>query len=355
MTGRAVGPGPVRHMAIPRRRGVVSRSILVSAVVSTVVLGLVGACTDDGAEPAGSTEPTTTTVPPEVADRLVETGAVAFDEPAAMAVGPDGSLFVGERRTGRIWSVPADQLGAARPDTSLVAQLDVATDGQQGLLGLAVAADGTVYAGMTRPGPGEPRQVVVRVVPQGAPEAVWVGPVAATGAIGGRLAWLPDGRLLLGLGDFLRGRADSFDADEPFSKLLSLDPAGPADQEPVVVSEGWNNPFAIAVGPDGAVWVADNAPGDTPERLGRGDGGGAVIELDPPERAPSGLAVLDAGELVMCGYLSGVAELVTITDGEVAEPTVVLAAPCELGVAALPGGGLAVAVQDEVRLLAPSD
>jgi hypothetical protein len=352
MTGRAVGPGPVHRRPFPPRIGVVSPRILVSAVVCALA---VGACADDGAEPAGPTEPTTTTVPPEVVDRLVETGAFAVDEPAAMAVGPDGSLFVGERRTGRIWSVPADQLGTARPDKVQVAQLDVATDGQQGLLGLAVAADGTVYAGMTRPGPGEPRQVVVRLVSEGPPEAVWVGPVAATGAIGGRLAWLPDGRLLLGMGDFLRGSADSFDADEPFSKLLSLDPAGPADQEPVVVSEGWNNPFAFAVGPDGAVWVADNAPGDTPERLGRGDGGGAVIELDPPERAPSGLAVLDAGELVLCGYLSGVAELVTLTEGEVAQPSEVLAAPCELGVVALFGGGLAVAVQDEVRLLAPSN
>lgn len=351
MTGRTAGPGSVRRRRSTARRVASGRSWLAIAVLSVL---MIGACTDDGAEGSGSTDPTTTTVPPEVSDRFVETGAVAIEEPAAMAVGPDGTLFVGERRTGRIWSVTADQLGRERPTKVPVAQLEVATEGQQGLLGLAVADDGTVYAGMTSPGPGEPRQVVVRVVPDGSPEAVWDGPVAATDAIGGRLAWLPDGRLLLGLGDFLRGAADSFGATEPFSKLLSLDPAGPPDQEPLVVSEGWNNPFAIAVGPDGAVWVADNAPGDTPERLGRGDGGGEVIDLDPPERAPSGLAVLGDDELVLCGYLSGVVELVALTGGDVTEPSEVLAAPCELGVVALDGGGLAVAVQDEVRLLVPS-
>jgi hypothetical protein len=103
------------------------------------------------------------------------------------------------------------------------------------------------------------------------------------------------------------------------------------------------------------VWVADNAPGDTAERLGRGNGVGSVIELAPPERAPSGLAVLGPGELALCGYLSGIVELVVVSPlGEVAQPSEVLAAPCRLGVVALRGGGLAVAGLDEVRLLAPS-
>lgn len=354
--------------------------LLAAATVSVAV-----ACSGDdvsggdpGTDRSSSTE-APDAEPRTVSDRFVETGRVDAEEPAAMAVTPDGSLLIGERRTGRVLSVPAEELSAERPVPTEFARLDVATEGQQGLLGLAATPDGQVYAGMTRPGPGAPRQVVVSVLTGGdaaggdrtvaggdltgedrdvagagtRTEPVWIGPVAATGAIGGRLAVLPDGRLLFGLGDFLRAPADSFDAQEPYSKLLALDPTGPPDQEPEVLSSGWNNPFAFTVAPGGAVWVADNSPGDSPERIGRGDGQGSTIALSPPERAPSGLAALSDDELVVCGVLSGVAELIEVRDGRTRAPSQVLADPCRLGVVALPGGGLAVAVDDGVRLLAP--
>lgn len=347
--------------------------LLAAATVSVPVACSADEVTGDdpGTDRSSSTE-VSDTEPRRVSDRFVETGRVDAEEPATMAVMPDGSLLIGERRTGRVLSVPADRLDAERPVPIEFARLEVATEGQQGLLGLAATPDGQVYAGMTRPGPGEPRQVVVRVLPAAdaagddltgddrdlagvgsRTEPVWIGPVAATGAIGGRLAVLPDGRLLFGLGDFLRAPADSFDAQEPYSKLLALDPTGPPDQEPEVLSSGWNNPFAFTVTPGGAVWVADNSPGERPERIGRGDGQGATVALSPPERAPSGLTALSDDELVVCGVLSGVAELIEVRDGRTRAPSQVLADPCRLGVVALPGGGLAVAVDDGVRLLAP--
>lgn len=314
-----------------------------------------GACSsDDGDGSAATTTeaPTSTRSSAVVSDRFVPAGVIPTDEPAAMAVTPDGALLIGERATGRILSVSAAQLAEKSPAATEFAQLDVATEGQQGLLGLAVRSDGTVLAGLTRPGPGKPRQVVVSVAPGGELQPIWVGPVAADQAIGGRLALRADGRVLIGLGDFLRGKAASFAVGEPYSKLLSLDPTGPPDQQPVVVSQGWNNPFAFTVAPDGAVWIADNAPGRVPERIGRGDGGGPVTAMTT-ERAPSGLAVLGPNELAVCGVVSGLLELVPIVDGAAVEPTTVLAEPCELGVVALPGGALAVAQFDGVRILMP--
>jgi glucose/arabinose dehydrogenase len=310
---------------------------------------VLAACGSSEADRASSSSSTSTSTTLATLDRYVERARIPAEEPAAMALDRDGSLLIGERRSGRILRVGSEQLDTARPTSEPVARVDVATEGQQGLLGLAVTPDGSLLAGMTRPGPGPARQVVVRVVPDGEPEPVWIGPVAADEAIGGRLAVTPEGRVLIGLGDFLRGPAGEFEPDEPYSKLLSLDPAGPPDQEPVVVSEGWYNPFAFAVAPDGAVWVADNAPGDTPERIGRGDGG-PVREMDR-ERAPSGLAVLGEDELAVCGFVSGVLELVPIVDGEVREPTELLADRCRLGVLPLGDGALAVALDDAVQVL----
>jgi len=322
------------------------------AATSCVVL-LAASCGSAGNTPPGTAASDTTQANVVVSDRFAPAGFIRADEPAAMALAGDGSLLIGERATGRILSVSAEQLTARSPVATEFAQVDVATEGQQGLLGLAVLADGTVLAGMTQPGQGRSRQVVVSVAPGGEQQPVWIGPVAADQAIGGRLSLMVDGRILIGLGDFLRGKADSFDSDEPYSKLLSLDPAGPPDQDPVVVSEGWNNPFAFTVAPDGAVWIADNAPGKVPERIGRGDGGGLLTEVEV-ERAPSGLAVLGTDELALCGVVSGLLELVPIVDGAAQQPTDILAEPCELGVVALPGGVLAVAQFDGVRILVPS-
>ena len=69
---------------------------------------------------------------------------------------------------------------------------------------------------------------------------------------------------------------------------------------------------------------------------------------------PSCVAALGDDQPLLCGYLSGVAEQVVHTSGEVTQQTEVLAAPRRFPVVVLDGGRLAVAVQDEVRLLAPS-
>lgn len=313
-----------------------------SLVAAVLMLALAAGCTRDRASDRGGEGSLSTTVP-EQDPRAPESGRFKVDEPAAMAVGPDGSLYVGERRSGRIVRVPADQVGRERPVADEVARVDVATEGQQGLLGLAVLPDGTLVAGASVPGPPA-RQSLVRFPAGGGPaEVVWSGPMVVEQAIGGRVAVAPDGRVVMGLGSFERDPVEA-----PYGSLLSLDPAGPATQDPVAVSSGWNNPFAFAFSPDGRLWVADNSPGDVAERIGRGDGAGPVTELEGV-RAPSGLAVPAADRLVVCGYVSERLEEFTVAaDGTVGEGRTL--APCRLGVVALGDGQVAVAGEGEVTI-----
>lgn len=208
--------------------------------------------------------------------------------PSDLEAVADGSLLVAERSTGRILRVDDGKVDE-------LASVDVVDEpGQRGLLGV-LAVDGDVYASWTRESDG--RLVVGRVVPS--ERMVWVGPVSADLANGGRLAML-DGDLLIGIGD-LTDPAKVDDPTEPNGKLLRLDPDGPEDQEPVVVSSGWHNPFAFTVLDDGAVWVADNAPGSARERIASGDLTD-VVELEGTA-APSGV-LADGTDLLVCGYVS---------------------------------------------------
>ena len=121
-----------------------------------------------------------------------------------------------------------------------------------------------------------------------------------------------------------------------------------------MLSSGWNNPFALAYAPDGALWLADNAPGSTPERFGRGDAAGPRYDL-AGARAPSGLAATGDDTFLLCGYLSKELTRLRLTDdGVVAEPGA--AGDCRLDVVVLgadAGAGdlVASAGQDSVAIL----
>ena len=162
-----------------------------------------------------------------------------------------------------------------------------------------VALDGRRLAAWTEP---DDLRLVVGELGDDEPRLVWAGTTTASQAVGGPLGVL-DGRLLLGLGE-LTGWAE----DHGSGAVVTLDPDGTAEQEPLVVSDGWNNPWAFVVDDDGTVLLADNAPAGGSERLALIDpisGDAGITELPAPQRAPSGIAVLADDRVGVCGFLDG--------------------------------------------------
>ncbi len=256
------------------------------------------------------------------------------DSPAALAALPDGGLRYGERLTGRIREVDGE--GRLRPEP--VAQVDVSNEGQRGLLGLAVDDQGRTFAAWTDP---EGMIVVGQVAPVPV-RILWRGPASARVGNGGHLVVRRGGVLGIGLGDLERG--------DRSGRLLALDPDGSSGQEPQLISSGWNNPFAFAFSPGGSLWVADNAPGEDPERLVRvGPGGQPAFTRELPGRqiAPAGLVALSDTQLVLCAYLPGQLILYDLERGRERR----LADGCRTGVIPLSGGDLAFAGNDEIRVL----
>lgn len=290
------------------------RCISVTLVCAAVLAGAVPGCGGTG----GS-------------DRLAVTEQLSDIEAT-----PEGGLLVAERTTGRLLTIDLD----GRKEQ--LAQVDVvATPGQRGLLGVVTDGDVT-YASFTRAGDG--RLVVAEVGP-GVERIVWRGPLSADAANGGRLALFEDG-LVIGVGDLTEPDLVD-DPGSPNGKLLLLDPSGPPDQAPEVISGGWNNPFAFTVAGDGSIRVADNAPGDLPERLARGDAGkpSEVVELEGTA-APAGVISI-GDDLLVCGYVSE--ELRRYGPGT--RDYELVSKGCRYDVARLADGRLAIADDEGVVIL----
>lgn len=209
----------------------------------------------------------------------------------------DGLRYlVAGRTSGEIREVSVEGDGTELSATEPLARLEVRTDGQRGLLGVASDGD-SVWAAWTPP---DGRIVVGRVLPSPV-EIVWAGPESSERANGGHLV-VRDGALFVGIGD-LEDPETVGSPISPNGKILRLDPSGPPDQAPAVVSGGWNNPFAFEFDSRGRLVVADNSPGEDPERLVV-EGEGLRVEAElPAGTAPSGLAVR-GDRILVCGYVS---------------------------------------------------
>ena len=182
----------------------------------------------------------------------------------ALAFAPDGRLFYTERAgTVKVW-----QNGAAKT----FATVPVASDGERGLLGLAISptfsSDRYVYAFYSDP--NRTQQHVIRWrdcagVGTGATVLVTLPSGSDCCHKGGRLAFGHDGMLYVTLGEeHTAGAAQN--TSDPRGKVLRYRPDGgiPADNpfgptDPVW-AYGLRNPFGIAVSAGGQIAVTSNGP-----------------------------------------------------------------------------------------------
>ncbi|HHL39992.1 MAG TPA: hypothetical protein ENJ37_05755 [Deltaproteobacteria bacterium] len=235
----------------------------------------------------------------------------------AMAFAPDGTLFVVEKATGRVMKVSE---GGARQWTKLV----VDHSGGRGLLGVAVDPDygrnGYVYLYYSVPVSMENRVVRVKDVggAGGEPELVLsIKGFATAEHNGGKMAFGPDGRLYLAVGD--GGRIDlSQDENSLFGKVLTIDVRGPLPVDAsrpraLVYSKGFTNISAIAWNPvNGRLYITEDNPVgsdrvDIARKLGEdffrdskgfkdlSDIGKPVLDFGRRSSAPSGIAFYPPG------------------------------------------------------------
>jgi hypothetical protein len=265
--------------------------------------------------------------------------------PSALAALPDGTIRYAERLTGEIRDVSPEGDVAEEP----LAEVDASVSGQRGLLGVAVDDTGRTFASWT----DESEVLLVGQVAPGPRRVIWRGPETSDLNIGGRIAFGPDGRLIVALGD-LEDPPAVTDPGLPNGKILALEPDGVAQQQPSTISGGWTNPVAFGFGPDGTLWVADDAPQDTPDRLARGDldlRRYPITELSEDTK-PAGLAAV-GDELFLCGFETRRLVRFRVVGDRALREGAPLATNCSLGVIALPDGRLAYSNEGTIFTIDP--
>jgi glucose/arabinose dehydrogenase len=190
-------------------------------------------------------------------------GNIAANFPVALAFAPDGRLFWAERSgTIKVW-----QGGAAK----VFATVATSQSGERGLLGLTVsphfAQDHFVYAFYSEPdlanqtvarwtdcaGLGTNRTTIVSGLPAGAADCCHKG---------GRIGFGLDGMLYVTIGDNHVAPAAQNGCDLR-GKVLRYRPDGSVPAGNLcgpVLALGLRNPFGIAFGPTGAIYVTNNGP-----------------------------------------------------------------------------------------------
>ena len=267
----------------------------------------------------------------DAADYRLEDWATGLSQPWSIAFLPDGSALVTElggtlRRIDR----------GGRVSEPLANVPEVYFAGQGGLFDVVLHPDfesnGLVYLSYAEGGPDDNGTAVARGRLSGnalhSVELVFRNFSRKDTPVhyGGRLAFLPDGTLLLTTGDGFDYREDAQDVTSGLGKVLRMNddgnPAGgnPFPASPWVYSYGHRNAQGLAVTAQGTIWLHEHGPrgGDEVNRIEKGvnygwpaityglDYSGAVISpyteregMAQPERqwtpsiAPSGLSVYE--------------------------------------------------------------
>lgn len=268
------------------------------------------------------------------------------DQPSISTVEGDAVTIAATAEGGFLW---ASLEGEVRDESgSAIGSVEVSTDGQRGLLGLAIDDQERVFVSYTDP----TFALVVSELTETGEREIWRGPTTVQGGSGGRMI-AHDGELILGIG-LLNDREGQADPESIVGKMIAIDPdLAPTAQRPRILSGPWNNPFAFDVTDGGELWVADNHPRDGDERLARGDLGfdPDVPLVLPADSAPSGLAAGD-DVLFVCSYNDLTLTRYDIVDGA-PQPSDTVATDCVLDVTLLSNGDLAYSTGTSIVRISP--
>jgi glucose/arabinose dehydrogenase len=224
-----------------------------------LALALVLAVADAGPAAAAS--------PNAVGARLV-VGGLAY--PAAFTFFPDGRILYGERYTGEIRIYDP----ASGSDTLFVTIPHVVTNGEQGLLGLAIhprwPAASYVYAYATRSIHGSLQNQILRIVDAGGTggkaKVIFASDtVAGSYHDGGHIAFGPDGDLYAVVGEG-HDSSNSQDLSNDAGKVLRMRPNGsvPPDNPfpgSLIFTYGLRNSFGFDFDQQtGLLWETENGP-----------------------------------------------------------------------------------------------